>query len=97
MDTNKDLFYCYGCGRGGDVIRFAELYHQVKFPEALALLRQWRGVEHSLLHEAERFYRIQLHRHSEAFAYLYQRGIRSSRRSNSCGSATHPAVVCEVG
>ena len=77
MDTNKNLFYCYGCGRGGDVIRFAELYHQAKFPEALALLRQWRGGEHSLLHEAERFYCIQLHRHSEASAYLYQRGIRS--------------------
>jgi hypothetical protein len=77
VDTNKDLFYCYGCGRGGDVIRFAELYHQVKFSEALALLRQWRGVEHSLLHEAARFYGIQLHRHSEAFAYLYQRGVRS--------------------
>jgi DNA primase len=77
VDTNKDLFYCYGCGRGGDVIRFAELYHQVKFPQALALLRQWRGVERSLLHEAVRFYRIQLQRHSEAFAYLYQRGVRS--------------------
>ncbi len=76
VDTNKDLFYCYGCGRGGDVIRFAELYHQVKFPQALALLRQWRGAE-PLLHEAARFYRIQLHRHSEAVAYLYQRGIRS--------------------
>jgi len=22
-DANKDLFYCYGCGCGGDVIRFA--------------------------------------------------------------------------
>jgi DNA primase len=43
VDTNKDLFYCYGCGRGGDVIRFAELYHQVKFPEALALLRRAPG------------------------------------------------------
>src|ERR1019366_7198085 len=31
----------------------------------------------ALLHEAERFYRMQLHRHSEAFAYLYQRGVRS--------------------
>ena len=49
----------------------------MKFPEALALLLQWRGVEHSLLHEAARFYRIQLHRHSEAVAYLYQRGVRS--------------------
>jgi DNA primase len=76
VDPNKDLFYCYGCGRGGDVIRFAELYHQVKFPQALALLRQWRGVA-PLLQEAARFYGIQLHRHSEAVAYLYQRGVRS--------------------
>lgn len=57
VDPNKDLFYCYGCGRGGDVIRFAELYHQVQFPQALALLRQWRGID-SLLHNAARFYRI---------------------------------------
>src|SRR5580700_2414155 len=64
-------------GAAGDVIRFAELYHHVKFQEALALLRQWRGVGHSLLHDAERFYRIQLHRHNEAIAYLHQRGIRS--------------------
>ena len=76
VDANKDLFYCYGCGRGGDVIRFAELYHQVKFPQAVAWLRQWRGAE-PLLQEAARFYRIQLHRHSEAVAYLYERGIRS--------------------
>ena len=76
VDPHKNLFYCYGCGRGGDVIRFTELYHQVRFPEAVALLRQWRGLP-PLLHEAAGFYRTQLHRHSEAVAYLYQRGIRS--------------------
>src|ERR1700723_1955425 len=48
VDANKDLFYCYGCGRGGDVIRFAELYHRVKFPQAVALLRQWRAGRQSL-------------------------------------------------
>jgi hypothetical protein len=51
MDPGKNLFYCYGCGRGGDVIRFAESYHQVRFPRALALLHQWRGGA-PLLHEA---------------------------------------------
>jgi len=76
MDPSKNLFYCYGCGLGGDVIRFAELYHQVKFPQALALLRQWRGGA-PLLHEAASFYRTQLHRHAEAVAYLQQRGLRS--------------------
>ena len=76
VDHGKSLFYCYGCGRGGDVIRFAELYHQVKFPQALALLRQWRGLA-PLLHEATDFYRMQLHRHGEAVAYLHRRGVRS--------------------
>jgi DNA primase len=76
VDPHKDLFYCYGCGRGGDVIRFAELYHQVRFSQALVLLRQWRGAE-PLLQEVTRFYGLQLHRHSEAVAYLYQRGVRS--------------------
>ncbi|MCZ2073391.1 MAG: toprim domain-containing protein [Bryobacterales bacterium] len=77
VDPLKNLFYCYGCERGGDVIRFAELYHQVKFSQALALLRQWRGLP-PLLRETTEFYRIQLHRHSEAVTYLYQRGVRSS-------------------
>jgi DNA primase len=76
VDPSKSLFYCYGCGRGGDVIRFAEDYHQVKFLQALALLYQWRGLA-PLLHEAASFYRMQLHRHGEAVAYLHQRGVRS--------------------
>jgi DNA primase len=76
VDATKNLFYCYGCGRGGDSIRFAELYHQVKFSQATVLLYQWRGAT-PLLDEVSRFYRVQLHRHSEASAYLWQRGIRS--------------------
>jgi DNA primase len=75
LDPSKNLFYCYGCGVGGDVIRFAQLYHQVKFPQALTLLQQWRGWG-ALQHEVVEFYRMQLHRHGEAVAYLDQRGIR---------------------
>jgi DNA primase len=58
------------------VIRFAELYHEVKFPQALALLHQWRGLA-PLLHQTAMFYRMQLGRRNEAIAYLHQRGIRS--------------------
>jgi DNA primase len=76
VDTGKNLFYCYGCGRGGDIIRLAELYHQVKFPEALRLLHQWRGLA-PLLQAVVDFYRIQLHRRGEAISYLHDRGIRS--------------------
>jgi DNA primase len=73
-DLNRNLFYCYGCARGGDVIRFAEIYHRVKFPEAVALLRQWSGID-PLLEEAAGFYRMQLSRHREAVSYLQQRGV----------------------
>ena len=76
VDPSKNLFHCYGCRRGGDIIRFVELYHQVKFPEAVALLRRWRGLP-PLLDEAAGFYRMQLHRHADAVTYLYQRGVRS--------------------
>jgi DNA primase len=76
VDDSKGLFYCYGCGRGGDVIRFAEIYHEVRFPQAVALLRQWRGLT-PLLQDAANFYRLQLHRHCAAAVYLHQRGIHS--------------------
>ncbi len=76
VDPGKGLFYCYGCGCGGDVIRFAEIYHEVRFPQAVALLRQWRGLA-PLLQDAANFYRLQLHRHAVAVEYLDQRGIHS--------------------
>jgi DNA primase len=76
VDPRKSLFYCYGCGHGGDVIRFAELFHVVRFPQALSLLRQWHGIT-PLLQEVTAFYRMQLQHHAEAFAYLSQRGIYS--------------------
>src|SRR5215831_7399762 len=76
VDPNKNLFYGYGCGRGGDVIRFAEIYHQVKFLEAVALLREWCGLA-PLLDQVTTFYRIQLYRHREAISYLSDRGLHS--------------------
>ena len=75
VDPAKSLFYCYGCGRGGDVVRFVELYHGVNFSQAMALLRA-SLTGGSLLKDAASFYASQLHRHPEAIRYLQQRGIR---------------------
>jgi DNA primase len=74
VDPVKNLFYCYGCGRGGDLIRFVELYHDVRFAEAMALLRRSSQCG-SLLKDVASYYQMQLHRHPEAAAYLQQRGI----------------------
>ncbi len=96
VDTNKNLFYCYGCSRGGDVIRFAELYHQVRFPQALGLLCQWRGMA-PLLHETTGFYSMQLQRHTDAAEYLCQRGIRSPELIEHMRISYAPEGCCEVG
>lgn len=77
LDLNKNLFYCYGCGRGGDLIRFAELYHGVRFAEAMALLRRWSGAS-ALLQDVITFCQMQLHRHPQAVAYLQQRGLHQA-------------------
>src|SRR5262249_53268084 len=58
------------------IIRFAELYHEVNFLQALVLLRQWRGAK-PMLEDAAEFYHLQLNRHSAAVAYLDQRGVCS--------------------
>ncbi|HEY2400249.1 MAG TPA: CHC2 zinc finger domain-containing protein [Steroidobacteraceae bacterium] len=75
VDPGKSLFYCYGCGRGGDVIRFVELSHNVSFGEAITLLRRWFGMS-SLLNDVTQFYQVQLHRHPAAATYLAQRGVQ---------------------
>ena len=74
VDPAKNLFYCYGCGRGGDLIRFVELYFAVGFRDAMTLLRSPN--RQSLLKDVVSFYQIQLHRHPAAAHYLLLRGIQ---------------------
>ena len=87
VNAHKNLFYCHGCGQGGDLIRFVELSEHLSFRQTLAFLeRQLAPADDSgLLEETAAFYRIQLHRHREAAQYLAQRGLRD------------PALIEELG
>ncbi|MFH1147445.1 MAG: CHC2 zinc finger domain-containing protein [Pseudomonadota bacterium] len=38
VNPTKRLWQCFGCGAGGDVIRFVELFDKVEFPEAVKKL-----------------------------------------------------------
>jgi DNA primase len=78
VNTRKNLFYCHGCGRGGDLIRFVELSQGLSFRQSIAYLQQHIAppVHHDVLEQAAAFYQLQLHRHPEAVQYLEQRGLR---------------------
>ena len=41
---DKGFFKCYGCGLGGDVIKFVELFDKVTFPEAVRQLASRAGL-----------------------------------------------------
>jgi len=79
VNAAKDVFYCHGCGRGGDLIRFVQLSLNLSFHETLAHLKQELSLpeptEDEVLPEAVRFYRRQLDLHSEALDYLHSRGL----------------------
>jgi DNA primase len=79
VNARKNLFYCHGCGRGGDLIRFVELSRGLSFRQSLAYLQQQitTPVRHDVLEQAAVFYQFQLHRHPEAVQYLEQRGLRN--------------------
>ncbi|MGH9314365.1 MAG: CHC2 zinc finger domain-containing protein [Vicinamibacterales bacterium] len=44
VSREAGLFHCFGCGAGGDVIRFVERSEHVSFPEAVRRLARRAGV-----------------------------------------------------
>ena len=44
VNGDKGVFHCFGCGVGGDVIKFVELYDKVTFPEAVRQLAARAGM-----------------------------------------------------
>src|SRR5437762_11417823 len=44
VNGDKGFFHCFGCGIGGDVIKFVELYDKVSFPEAVRQLAARAGL-----------------------------------------------------
>jgi DNA primase len=87
VNTRKDVFYCHGCGRGGDLIRFLQL-SLPSLRESLACLDSQITPEadsSAVLEQAGAFYRQQLDRHPEALDYLHRRGLHD------------PALIRELG
>jgi len=79
VNARKNLFYCHGCGRGGDLIRFIELSQHLSFRQSVGYLQQQISPHvHGVLEQTAAFYQLQLHRHPEAVRYLEERGVRDA-------------------
>jgi len=87
VNVRKNLFYCHGCGRGGDLIRLVELSQGLSFRQSIAYLQQQMPAadRDAVLEKTASFYQFQLHRHPEAWHYLHRRGLHD------------PALIEELG
>jgi len=88
VNTRKNVFYCHGCGQGGDLIRFVQLSRGLSFQHSLASLDREIAPEASsdlVLEQAAAFYQQQLDHSPEATCYLQQRGVHD------------PALIQELG
>ncbi|MFC3344086.1 DNA primase [Paenibacillus abyssi] len=44
VTPDKQIFHCYGCGQGGDVIKFVGLMEGYSFPEAVRVMAENAGI-----------------------------------------------------
>jgi len=81
VNTRKDVFYCHGCGQGGDLIRFVQLSRHLSLRQSLAYFDAQTTPEadsFALLEQAAAYYQQQLDNYPEALCYLSRRGLRDS-------------------
>jgi DNA primase len=79
VNARKDVFYCHGCGQGGDLIRFVQLSRHLSFRQSLACLDPQTSPEAdsaAVLEQATAFYQQQLDHYPEALSYLNKRGLQ---------------------
>lgn len=82
VSRGKQMFYCFGCGEGGNVITFLMKYEHYTFPEALRVLADRIGKtlpEEEISEEAkrkagEKKQLLELHKEAAKFYYVQLRG-----------------------
>ncbi len=87
----KQIYKCFGCGVGGDSIKFVMEYEKLTYPEAIEKLASQYNIElrysknqkdyskeKKILEDLNLFFRKSLEGHPTAKAYLHERGIYES-------------------
>jgi DNA primase len=90
VSPSKQIFHCFGCGVGGDSIKFVMEYEKLSYPEAIEKLANQYNFsltytqndrkkdEKNILEKLNNFFVENLDRKQDALEYLTKRGIYES-------------------
>ena len=91
VSPDKQIWHCFGCGNGGDVIKFLMLYENLEFFDALKILAEKAGINldilggrdfktydviYKVMEAAKEFFRLNLYKSEEVKNYLKDRGLK---------------------
>ncbi|MFA5936768.1 MAG: DNA primase [Candidatus Paceibacterota bacterium] len=90
VSSDRDSYYCFGCGAKGDIFTFVEEFEGLDFKGALKVLAERAGVMltefnkekesekeklYRIMEETAKFFEKNLTEESKAFSYLKERGL----------------------
>ncbi len=90
VSPSKQIYHCFGCGAGGDSIRFVMEYEKLSYPEAIEKLasnynfsltytdNKNQQKRSQLLDKLSEYYQNLLTHNQNALAYIKERGIYES-------------------
>jgi DNA primase len=90
VSPQKQIYHCFGCGAGGDSVKFVMEYEKLNYPEALEKLAEnynftlsYTDNKHNkprsqVMDKLNEWYQTLLTRHKTASAYINERGIAES-------------------
>ena len=102
VSPSKQVFYCFGCGKGGDAITFLRELEHLSYVEAIERLAQTAGVHlryegDSLAERRAAERRAALYRANEEAAALYQTMLTGGREADDARAyVTERGIIADA-
>lgn len=81
VSPSKQIFHCFGCGKGGDVVSFIIEYEKVSFIEAISILAKKAGIDFEPVKEVSNISKEKIYEIYEKATYYYTEQLKNSERA----------------
>ena len=77
VNPDRQIFHCFGCGEGGDVVSFVMRHENLTFPEAARMLARESGIEIPETGGGDRGISERVFEANEVAQATYEKGLRA--------------------